>query len=596
MPIRHRFSAVASVCLILAHAASAQESSRFIQPTVKPTGTPSAERRQASHQVPANREPASSPREAIPGDGQTEAFLEYDLEQLGQVVIAASLAVEVTTVSRTESTVGKSPAAIFVVSNEMIRRSGARSVPEVLRMVPGVTVQRITSNKWAVSIRGFNGHRANKLLVQIDGRDVYTSTFAGTQWDIQDVLLEDVDRIEVIRGPGATVWGANAMNGVINIITKHSRETQGVFAETGVGDKWQSFASARYGGQVGRDLTYRAWGKWFEREASPTAGGFPGPASDAWRMAHGGGQVDWEPTCCDHLMFQGAYYDGFSGEFSSFPTFPPIGGRTTVDGSHHLKGSHVLARWTHKIDDEREWSVQTYYDRTERDAVFPALVLGNDRDTIDVDFQYQFPMGPCHQVVCGFGYRYTDDLIRNTPATSFIPNERPLDRFGYFVQDTMTLIEDRWFFTLGSKFSHNDYTQFEMQPTARLLWTPNNRTSVWGAVSRAVRTPSRSNTDVIFPLFPPFVTFFGNPRIESEEVLAYEFGARAQPVEEFFWDAALYYNDYTDLHVAAPVPGGVIARNSSAHEFTWGGELVSTYELNSCSRARVGYSFFRGDR
>ncbi|MEK6235175.1 MAG: TonB-dependent receptor [Planctomycetales bacterium] len=560
-----------------------------------------AEKRQEA----AQQDPASEDEAADSADDELDDLINIGLENLGNVEVAPALGVEVSSVSRTESTVGKSPAAIFVITNEMIRRSGAREIPEVLRMAPGVNVQRTTSNKWAVSIRGFNNRFSNKLLVQIDGRDVYTPLFGGVYWDAQDVLLEDVDRIEIIRGPGATVWGANAVNGIISIITKNSKDTQGLFAETGVGDKWQGFASARYGGQIGRDATYRVWGKWFEREESPTAQNFPGafpitsgvagPASDSWRMGHGGARIDWEPTCCDRFMLQGAYYDQFAGGFSAFPDLAIPFAKVVGDSGENLAGSHVLARWTHKIDDEREWSVQTFYDRNSRAAVVPGFVLGAERDTIDADFQYRFPIGPWHQVICGARYRYTDDLIANSATILFNPTTRPLDRFSYFAQDRMTLIEDEWFFILGSKFSHNDFTGFEMQPSGRILWTPNERTSIWGAVSRAVRTPTRADTDLTIRLIPPFgINLVGNPAQASEEVLAYEIGARAQPVDEFFWDVALFYNDYSDRSTTTTVPGGAVFQNVNDHVFTWGGELASTYELNSCSRVRGAYSFFRG--
>ncbi|MEK6233843.1 MAG: TonB-dependent receptor, partial [Planctomycetales bacterium] len=483
-----------------------------------------------------------------------ESLLRLDLAGLArQNVAAPSLQVPVTTVSRTESTVGKSPAAIFVITNDMIQRSAARTIPDVLRMVPGVDVAQINANTPAVSSRGFSGRFANKLLVQIDGRAVYTPLFAGVRWDAQDVLLEDVERIEVIRGPGATVWGENAVNGIINIITKNAKDTQGVFVDAGAGDEWQSFGSARYGGQLGKNAHYRVWGKWFERDDAPTAQGFPSTGNDNWRMSHGGVRADWKPGCRDSFTFIGEYQDGFAGNrslaFLAPGVPPPFGTPVPLDDSADLAGGFALTRWTHEIDSEREWSAQLYFDRQERHSVFPAVFLGNDRNTIDFDFQYHFPIGCRNQVVCGFGYRYQDDLVRNGRTTLFIPNERALDTFHYFVQDRFTIQEDLLYFTAGSKFSHNDFTGFEMQPSARVLFTPNERTSIWGAVSRAVRTPSRSEDDLIvrIPAFAPSLLLNGNRAFRSEELTSYEIGARAQPVEEFFWDVAAFYNDYTGL-------------------------------------------------
>ncbi|MEK6234740.1 MAG: TonB-dependent receptor plug domain-containing protein, partial [Planctomycetales bacterium] len=255
-------------------------------------------------QPPTDNPLADAPPEA-------EAILDLNLEQLGNLdVNTPSLNLEVSTVERSESTVGKSPTAIFVITNEMIRRSGARSVPEVLRMAPGVQVARMNTNTWAISIRGFNDAFANKLLVQIDGRTVYTPLFAGVYWDVQDVLLEDVSRIEVIRGPGATVWGANAVNGVINVITKSAKDTQGFYSQAGAGDFQRGFGSVRQGGELGKDLSYRLWGKWYERGRSRDS---RFATNDDTRLGHGGFRLDYEPCKCDHFTLQSDLYDGDSG-------------------------------------------------------------------------------------------------------------------------------------------------------------------------------------------------------------------------------------------------------------------------------------------
>ncbi|MEK6236832.1 MAG: TonB-dependent receptor, partial [Planctomycetales bacterium] len=502
MSVSRRLAIIAGFCLLAARGVTAQNQSSFQQPTVKPAETHAAPRRQASHQKKKkdkdkDKDPARLPanQPAPRSNGDVGNILELDLEQLSQISIAPSLNLEVVSVSRTESTVGKSPAAVFVITNEMIRRSPARTIPEILKMVPGLNVAGMNANTWSVTARGFSGKFANKLLVQIDGRDVYTPLFAGTRWDVQDVLLEDVERIEVIRGPGATVWGENAVNGVISIITKSSKDTQGSFVEAGAGDEWQSFSSARFGGQVSKDAHYRVWGKWFERDARPIAEGFGGDGGDAWRMARGGFRTDWRASSCDQVTAQGEYYDGFSGIHSNAFLFP--GPPIPMDESQNLAGGHVLSRWTHTIDSEREWSAQAYFDRHERHSIMPNVFLGNDRNTIDFDFQYRFPLGCRQKIICGFGYRYADDVIRNALTSRILPPRRSWDRFSYFIQDQVTLAEDRWYFTLGSKFSHNEFTGFEMQPSARLLWTPSQRVSVWGAVSRGVRTPSRSERDLI---------------------------------------------------------------------------------------------------
>jgi len=470
-----------------------------------------------------------------------------DMSQLSRVNVAAPmLATEVTTVSRQKSTLGRTPAAVFVITNDMIRRSGARSIPEVLRLAPGVQVARINSGRWAISIRGFNGVFSNKLLVQIDGRSIYTPLFAGVFWDAQDVLLEDVERIEVIRGPGATVWGANAVNGVINILTKSSADTQGFFAETGGGNNERGFGSARYGGQLGEDAHYRVYGKWFDRVTAT----FPGVEhDDDWLMGQGGFRSDWTPTDADLVTLQGDIYKGSIGGQSTIATsvFPF---KESRGGDDELSGMNTILRWTHTIDDEVDWTLQLYYDRTERGLVRPGLF--EDRDTYDIDYQFRWKSGK-HRLIAGAGYRLTSDRNKNDPFVFPLTNPaQNFNLFSYFIQDEIELVQDKLYATIGSKFQHNDYTGFEYQPTARLLWAPVPEGMAWMSVSRAVRTPGRLEADYEFLLTPssgvpvfPVVT--GTPGVESEQLLAYEAGVRVQTVEYFSIDFATFYNDYNGL-------------------------------------------------
>jgi len=530
-----------------------------------------------------------------------------DVTQLARVNVAApALQVEVSSVSRQKSTVGKSPAAVFVITNEMIRRSGARSIPEVLRMAPGVDVARIDASKWAISIRGFNGRFANKLLVQIDGRTVYTPMFGGVFWDVQDLLLEDVERIEVVRGPGATVWGANAVNGVINVITKKAIDTQGAFVEGGAGTEERGFVSARYGGQTGDDLSYRFYGKWFDRDR---AFAFGDAARDGWAMGRGGFRVDWEPNGCDTLTFQGDYYDGGMANRSLYPDpTAPLRFRM-ADENERVVGGNALLRWTRVLSDDSDWSVQLYYDRTERE--FQVGGFGEDRDTFDVDFQHRLPLGWCHSIIWGAGYRNTRDQIRNSPfVLGFNPTRRADDLFSYFVQDEIALREDLWYLTVGSKFSHSDYTPFEYQPTARLLWTPDERHSIWASISRAVRSPTRADDDVRIvlmenPMNPgAFPLVLGNRGSVAEDLLAYEAGIRVQPTDRFSWDLATFYMQYEDLRVTVPGarffdPGPPPASfdplmiTNGVGGYTYGFELAANFEIAPCWRVSGAYTFFR---
>lgn len=548
--------------------------------------------------------------EEIPGDDELDALLELadkDVDMLSQVkVVAPALEMEVTTVSRQKSTVGRSPAAVFVISSEMIRRAGVRSIPEALRLAPGVQVARLDSNKWSISIRGFNGRFANKLLVQIDGRSVYTPLFAGVFWDVQDVLLEDVERIEVIRGPGATIWGANAVNGVINIITKKASDTQGLYVMAGAGTE-RGFSGARYGGMIGDNAAFRIYGKWFERDT-----GFApnGAAHDDWRQARTGFRLDWTPTCSDTFTFQGDYYDGFSGQRNLFaaPASPP-GFVQVLDDDFHVSGGNVLGRWTRTLSNESDWSLQLYYDRTERSLRQESF--RENRDTIDVDFQYRMPLNADHKLIMGAGYRFSEDSITNTDSIAFLPAQRDINLFSYFIQDEITLLDDELYLTAGSKFQHNDFTGFEMQPTLRLLWTPTERHSIWTAVSHAVRTPSRAEDDsrvtllpqVIFPLPPPTFTLVnGNREFESEELTAFEFGFREQPTEQFSWDLAVFLHEYRNLTGSAPgfpFGGGPsfqpITVVNSGNGHTYGFELAANYQIAPAWSLSGAYSFLRMD-
>jgi iron complex outermembrane receptor protein len=528
-----------------------------------------------------------------------------DVSQLSNVRVGApALQTEVTTVSRQTSTIGRSPAAVFVITNEMIRRSGARCIPEVLRMAPGVQVAHIDANMWAISIRGFNGRFANKLLVQIDGRSVYTPLYGGVFWDVQDVLLEDVERIEVIRGPGATVWGANAVNGVINIITKSACETGGQFVEGGAGTEERGFVSARHGGSLGKDGAYRVYAKWFDRDKAFSPGG---TIDDAWYQTRAGFRTDMNPSCCDLWTVQGDYYNGAVGAFNIFAD--PVTQYRPVQGGEDVTGGNILTRWTHTIDDESDWALQLYFDRTERRFNYnPAFLAFEDRNTFDVDFQHRFPIADRHALIWGLGYRNTADETGFTPwIASMTPPGRTIDLFSYFAQDEITLEEDLWYLTMGAKFHHSDFTSFEYQPTARLLWTPSERHSIWASVSRAVRLPTRGDDDATYT-FPPspllpgvFPQVRGSRTLESEDLLAYEAGIRVQPTDKFWWDLAVFFNDYTDLigyryGALEPIPPPPIlpmylTNNSSAQ--TYGYELAAHYDMTDRWSLHGSYSFLR---
>jgi iron complex outermembrane recepter protein len=535
-----------------------------------------------------------------------------DINQLSQVKVSGqtgspSLDMPVSTVARQESTVGKSPAAVFVITNEMIHRSGAVCIPDVLRMVPGVQVAQIASGEWAISARGLNSQYANKLLVQIDGRTVYDLFFGGVIWDVQDVMLEDVERIEVIRGPGATIWGSNAVNGVINIISKRSQDTQGVIVQGGAGNHERGYTNARVGGRLSEDMTYRIYGKWFDRGPSYLPEG--GSADDVWHQGRTGFRMDYEADDSNTMTLQGDYYDGNTVTLT--PNQIPLSPFSVASNEGHVSGENILYRWKHTIDDDTDWTFQTYYDRTERHFYYPDYAL--NRDLFDLDFQHRFPLGTRNEIIWGCGYRFTQDSFFESPASSFFitvdPPQRFDNYFSYFLQDQITLVPDRWFFTAGSKFEHNNYTSFEFQPTARLLWTPTERHSIWGAISRGVHVPTRQTDDSTVRLpavatvpMPTFPLIFGNRGLRSEELLAYEFGMRVQATERFSWDLALFYNQYARLisnlqgtpYVEPPAYLDIpyLYENGMAGE-TYGAELAANYTVSERWRLQCAYTYTR---
>lgn len=496
--------------------------------------------------------------------------------QLTSLSLEQLMALEVTSVSKHAEPVAKAPAAVHVLTGDDIRRSGAASIPEALRMVPGLHVAQINPGNWAISSRGFNSRFANKLLVMIDGRSVYTPLFSGVYWDVQDTLLEDIERIEVIRGPGASLWGANAVNGVINIITKNAFDTQGGFLSGGGGWQETAFGSIRYGGRLGENTAYRGFVKYNHREDTM----FPEDGTDFWR---GGYRIDWRPQEGTAGMLQGEIY---AGETAS--------GTGAIGSS--VAGGHALARWERELSAESKLTLQAWFDRTEREFD----VLTEYRNTFDLEAQHQFMAGERHSLLWGACYRLTSDQTFGSTQVSFLPSEVVDHLASMFIQDEITLLPERLSLTLGTKLEHNQYTGFEVQPTARLGWLPHDRHSVWASVSRAIRSPSRAETDVVTTSGgPPALTTVvrGGP-MQSEELLAMEIGWRAQAHPRFSTDLALFYNDYDRLRAFnfafSPVPPtATFTVNNAMDGHTYGGELVLNWQPVSWWRWQASYTLLQ---
>jgi iron complex outermembrane recepter protein len=544
----------------------------------------------------------------------TKALADHHIETLADLDIEKLTQVEVTSVSRKSEKLVEAPAAVFVITAEDIRRSGHTTVADALRLVPGMQVARINSHNWAISARGFNELYANKLLVMIDGRSVYTPLFSGVYWDVQDLALEDIESIEVIRGPGATLWGANAVNGVINITTRSSKHTQGGLVVGGYGPEEQGFATLRYGGQLAENATYKLYGKYFNRDESVLDNG--DSANDAWHMYRGGLRIDWEPGEGNLLTFDAGAYGGSLHDTFTFKT-PVAPFFTEQRDKTRVHGAHVIGRWTHTFSSDAELKLQTYYDRTSRELDF----FNEDQNTFDIDLQHRQKLGERHEIVAGLGYQFVGSYnLRSNFFLYYDPAQRETHLFSTFVQDEVSLIEDTLSLTLGSKFEHNDYTGFEIQPSGRLLWTPDARNTVWGGVSRAVRTPSRADNDSHLvsltapagdprfpnPPFPPLAnvaTIDGSGGFEAEELLAYELGYRVRPHQRAAVDLALFYNDYDDLR-SFEYSGTDLsnAPNYARHFFkygngiegeTYGGEVALNLQLAEWWQMRGSYSYIQ---
>ena len=453
------------------------------------------------------------------------------------------LDVPVTTVSRVPEDAATVPAAVFVITQEDIRRSGATSLPEALRLAPGLQVARIGAGTWSIGSRGFADRLARSMLVMIDGRAVYSPLFAGTYWESQDVLLSDVDRIEVIRGPGGTLWGANAVNGIINIITKQAADTQGALLNVGAGSEDRAFGGVRYGGTSG-SMSYRAYVKAFDRGPEFHA---DGNDYDHWHAGQGGFRADWHAPTGRTVTLQGDLYDGRLGERATLTSYTsPFSEAMNLDAP--ISGGNVVARVAGQSSARSDYQLQAYYDRTNRDE----LPVGEQRDTADADFQQTIRNLARNTVTWGAGYRVTSGRITAVAPSALEPATRTDNLFSVFLQDEIATPSNRWRFTLGSKFEHNDYSGFEVQPSGRMLFAPDSVHAFWAAVTRAVRTPSRVETDytttslVSAAGLPTFVRLLPNPEFDSEKLVAYELGYRVRPAERVFVTASAFYNDLRD--------------------------------------------------
>jgi iron complex outermembrane receptor protein len=513
------------------------------------------------------------------------------IDALKKLSIDELLDVEVTTVSRRPEKLLQAPAAIQLITHDDIRRSAAPNLASALRLANNLDVAQENGHEWVISARGFSSDVGNKLLVMIDGRSVYTPLFSGVFWDRQDYVLEDIDRIEIVSGPGGALWGANAVNGVINITTRSARDTQGLYMSGGGGNQLVQ-AELRYGDSLASGTAYRVYGKFFDQDRGTLETG--GAARDGWRKAQTGFRIDGGDSGRDTWTVQGDAYR--------------IEEQIQSGGDGTVSGGNVLGRWSRTLSDSSDMSLQFYYDRTHLTLPVPAVFLAppgtlrDDLDTYDLDFQHRLGIGNRHVVVWGAGVRYSHDVVDNAPGIAFFPAELDQTLYSVFVQDEIALRESLAL-TLGTKVEHTDYTGFEFEPNIRLRWDVTEKHSVWGAISRAVRTPSRIDRDIAQPA-PGylFVVLAGGEEFDSEKLLAYELGFRGQIGEKASAALSTFYNEYDDIRSTSLSPPDPVFGlpfplffENNVEGNTWGFELSSDVQLAEKWRLHAAYRLLQAD-
>ncbi|MCC6486485.1 MAG: TonB-dependent receptor, partial [Candidatus Hydrogenedentes bacterium] len=524
-------------------------------------------------------------------------------EDLTEMGLQDLMNLRVTSVSKKSEQLGDAPAAIYVLTQEDIRRSGATTIPDLLRTVPGLSVARVDSSSWSVTARGFGGVFANKLLVLVDGRSVYTNLYSGVYWENLNLVMEDIERVEIIRGPGGTLWGANAVNGVINIITKSAGATQGGLLTAGAGTEDRGFGALRYGGQMGRDAYYRAYLGYGRHDEGPRPSGAEG--NDDWDSGFGGFRIDLTPEGDDSFTLLANLYGSRTDYMIDVPIrIPPFAMRR--DGYDDYAGGNVVALWRRQPSEDSELQLQAYYDYFESNGIS----IQQSAHTIDLDFQQRSRLGHRHELMWGLGLRHVADSIDGTATVTLDPGNSRTSTISGFVQDEISFWENRLNLTLGIKLEYNDVTELEFQPNALLVWTPNDRHTLWASVSRAIRSPSRVERAMRLESYTfrrVVASYYGNPDLDSEYLLAFEAGYRVQLSEEVALDIAAFCNRYDDLrtgelrrpflevrplptHLAIPIAG-----DSNMDGYTYGVEVALDWQPAEWWRVRAGYTYFEAD-
>jgi iron complex outermembrane receptor protein len=530
-------------------------------------------------------------------------------KDLSQMTVEDLMNLQVTSTSKKEEPVQRAAAAIYVITQEDIRRSGATNIPDLLRMVPGLDVAQASGTTWAISSRGFNGQDANKLLVMVDGRTVYSPLVSGVFWEDLDVVLEDIERIEVIRGPGAALWGTNAVNGVINIITKQAKDTRGGLVSVGGGNLNEGSGLVQYGGKVGSEGYYRVFAKGFQDSAMDLPNGQS--AQDPLAMSHGGFRMDLNLSKHDSLSVQGdIHYGGADNLGQIITSLNPL---VMMSGQIHrdLKEQDAMVKWTHTFSPRAGFSVQIYYDHSLQSAYF----LGGNVDTFDVEIEDHFGWGRRQDITWGVGLRNNGIDTKGTLIGSFTPANSTENIWSAFGQDEIALVPSRLQMTLGLRVGEDAFTGLAIQPDARLLWTPSQKDSVWIAASRAIHSPSLTDTglSLVYQAFPgpggltEAVTVFGNPQLKNEAENSWQAGYRKQITSKLGLDLTGYFNvhshvrgttmetPYINFEQGGPVLIIPLVFNNLVSGETHGIELSANWKAFSFWRLGGGYTWLDGN-
>jgi len=498
---------------------------------------------------------------------------------------------EITTILKEEKKVKDIPASIYVITKEDIRNSGATSIPELLRMVPGVDVAQINSHLWAITIRGFNDEYSNKLLVLIDGRSVYYPLFSGVCWDKQDLILEDIERIEIIRGPGASVWGANAVNGVINIVTKKSQDTQGLYGSILVGNYYKEISSLRYGGRLKEDITYRVYLK--SREIGHTYKKDGGHSPDDWRDFRGGFRIDFVPTLSDSIMISGDIFDKHTGHLISYEdlTYPYY---HSFEDDSREGGVNINTTYEHAVGKDKI-TVSSYIDRT----TFDDPISNWEVFTVDGELRYKHQLDK-HDIIMGIGARFIRTEFNGPFSFDFNPNSKKSYIGSLVFQDNISLIQDKLFFIIGGKIEKHKLVSPKLLPTLRVLYKINKNHTLWAAVSKSIRTPSMGERYIVIRNIimrngsPEVLTYLGKKHVGVEKITSYEMGYRSTLNRNLSFNISLFANVYKDISdIALPIPShsliGEIGNYLDGESY--GGELELKSKIDDKLTIFLGYSY-----